>query len=49
MQGEFNAFPAAAPNTSVSVAFYRRWLDFARENRELLLQTKFLPQVRIEI
>lgn len=66
-QGEFNAFPTTAPNTSVSVAFCgchaagaasffqtptlrtlwtdRRWLDFARNNRDLLLQTQFLPQV----
>jgi len=42
-EGEFNAFPSTAPFTSASLDLYHYWLDFARNNREYLLRTTFLP------
>lgn len=42
--GEFESFPIEETTYSTaSVAFYRTWLDFARDNRALLLKTKPFP------
>jgi hypothetical protein len=44
-EGEFAAFPAAAPdNTTLSLDFYRRWFRWAEERQEHLRAVKFLPQ-----
>lgn len=44
-EGEFAAFPAAAPdNTTLSLDFYRRWFRWAEAQQEHLRAVKFLPQ-----